>query len=111
MVRSLHRILKQLNVFAAAFAAAVFTVEINLLGIDGLVTEVKAMWTFTTLEVRTDATARPKAAFTVSKSAAGVTPLASMLPMAVWWAYAAALRRFPSMALPITTAMFTASRT
>ena len=53
------------------------------------------MWTFMTLEVRTDATTRPKAAFTASKLAAGVTPLASMLLMALWWASAAALRRLP----------------
>merc|ERR1712187_161875 len=54
--------------------------------------------------------ARPKSALTASSSAADVKPLASTLPIALWWASAAAFKRFPSIALPITIALSMALR-
>merc|ERR1719291_1523583 len=51
---------------------------------------------------------RPSAAFTASKSAAEVKPLASMLPMALWCASAAAFSALPSAAAPMTIALSTA---
>merc|ERR1711920_1087318 len=64
-----------------------------------------------TVEVGTDAIALLSPALMASKSATVVTPLASMLPMALKCAMAACFSDAPSMAAPITSALSMALRT
>merc|ERR1712061_818846 len=95
--------LKVKNAEYAASASAPFTNDFRYAGTPGSVTEETELYTSITVDSGTEAITRPSAAFTASQSAFDVTPFAPLaLPMALWWASAAAFRSFGSAWAPIT---------